>query len=153
MGTPRIEYGGGGGGGEEFEFEYVDRATSEMLLDKFADMSAYDFNYEESAIWSPLNPSLYNYTNTYLSEIKPKKKKQKQKQQGKLMKRFFRRSSRTLPLNSSSSSFFASAQKAQAWTRLLRVASRCFKGGRPSLSSSMRFLHLPNEISLSESLH
>ncbi|GLJ13212.1 hypothetical protein SUGI_0207800 [Cryptomeria japonica] len=151
MDTPRLLCEGGG---HEFDFEYVDKATSELLLDKFADMSAYDFNYEESAIWSPLNPRVYNYTNTYLSEIKPKKKKQqKPKPQGKLMRRLFKRSSRMLPLNSSASSF-ASAQKAHSWTRLLRVASRCFKSGRPSLSSSsLRFLNLPKEISLSEHLH
>ncbi|CAL1352173.1 unnamed protein product [Linum trigynum] len=57
-------------GGEEREgflspncrvVEYLQPLMSKELLVKFPDNSAFDFNYSESSIWSPLVPRIHNY--------------------------------------------------------------------------------------------
>ncbi|KAK9285214.1 hypothetical protein L1049_024402 [Liquidambar formosana] len=39
--------------------EYVEESTSRELLCKFPDNSAFDFDYSQSSIWSPLVPRAY----------------------------------------------------------------------------------------------
>ncbi|KAL7142332.1 hypothetical protein ABFS83_08G116800 [Erythranthe nasuta] len=55
-----VGHGGGGGGGAPFPLvmvvEYLESSMSRDLLCKFPDNSAFDFDYAQSSIWSPLLP-------------------------------------------------------------------------------------------------
>lgn len=48
--------------GSSTKMEYLEPLMSKELLCKFPDNSAFDFNYSQSAIWSPLVPRPYNST-------------------------------------------------------------------------------------------
>lgn len=127
------------------DVQYVDKATSDQLLDKFSDISIYGFDYLQSGIWSPLRP-VYNVSADVKTSKKKKKKHRHQLVNGS--HRFLRQlfvTSRP-PFNCSVSS--ASAHKGPALSRLLRVASRCFKA-RPSLQSSSLHLRLPKHMNTS----
>jgi hypothetical protein len=89
------------------DVQYVDKATSDQLLDKFSDISIYGFDYLQSGIWSPLRP-VYNVS----TDAKTSKKKKKHHHQlvngsHRLLRQLFKTT--RLPFNSSLSS--ASAHK------------------------------------------
>ncbi|CAN1175017.1 hypothetical protein LINPERPRIM_LOCUS10289 [Linum perenne] len=48
--------------------EYLQPVMSKELLVKFPDNSAFDFNYSESSIWSPLVPRIHNFGGGFLPD-------------------------------------------------------------------------------------
>ncbi|CAN0910300.1 hypothetical protein LINGRAHAP2_LOCUS26219 [Linum grandiflorum] len=49
--------------------EYLQPVMSKELLVKFPDNSAFDFNYSESSIWSPLVPRIHNFGGGFLPKL------------------------------------------------------------------------------------
>lgn len=129
------------------DVQYVDKATSDQLLDKFSDISIYGFDYLQSGIWSPLRPVYSVSADSKTS----KKKKQQQRQLVNGSHRLIRKLFKTTRLSFNSSLSSSSTHKGPALSRALRVASRCFKA-RPSLHSSSMHLRLPKNMNSMQSI-
>ncbi|KAF5198499.1 hypothetical protein FRX31_011923 [Thalictrum thalictroides] len=54
--------------------EYLHESMSQQLLCKFPDQSAFDFDYTQSGIWSPLLPRGANFTLSDVSSLDLKRK-------------------------------------------------------------------------------
>eukprot|EP00252_Welwitschia_mirabilis_P010724 TRINITY_DN24161_c1_g1_i1.p1 TRINITY_DN24161_c1_g1~~TRINITY_DN24161_c1_g1_i1.p1 ORF type:complete len:105 (+),score=23.38 TRINITY_DN24161_c1_g1_i1:295-609(+) len=65
---------------EEMSVQFIDKETSDLLLDKFPDTSPYDFEYGQSDIWSPLVIPKASYEITAAKLLQQSKKKKKKKE-------------------------------------------------------------------------
>lgn len=81
--------------------QYVNRETSDKLLDKYADISIYGFDYLQSATWSPLRP-IYNVYADATTSKKKHHRHQHVNRSHKLLGHIFKKS--RPPSNSSISS-------------------------------------------------
>ncbi|CAL1385914.1 unnamed protein product [Linum trigynum] len=90
----RKQRGNEDGGGEEREgflssncrvVEYLQPLMSKELLVKFPDNSAFDFNYLESSIWSPLVPRIHNFGGGFQSDLENRGERPRKKMKVKKM--------------------------------------------------------------------
>jgi hypothetical protein len=117
------------------DLQYVDKATSDQILEKFSDVSIYGFDNLQSRIWSPLYP-VYNVS---IDAKNSKKMKNHHHHLVNGIHRLLRQLFKTTCLSFNSSLSSASTHKGTTLYRALCVASRCFKA---CLSLQSCSLHL-----------
>ncbi|KAL5714470.1 hypothetical protein ACHQM5_016431 [Ranunculus cassubicifolius] len=135
--------------------EYLQPSMSQQLLSKFPDESAYDFDYTQSGIWSPLLPrghsrmqdvSASEVTRKLLAETPefPQEKMKKLSSRIKKKMSAAMRRKKKKGLDFSVSPNTNSAPK-KGWAKVLKAASKSFKKHKVAPS-----LRLQNFLNLGE---
>ncbi|CAA7405536.1 unnamed protein product [Spirodela intermedia] len=117
--------------------EYLEPTMSSHLLLKFPDNSAYDFDYSQSGIWSPLLPrgSAATATAAAASDSarkKPFRREERDKAKGKKLSKLKGKIRKKLAkkglglFTGSSSSPSPAPTPKKAWGKVLKAATRCF---------------------------
>ncbi|KAJ0966222.1 hypothetical protein J5N97_027360 [Dioscorea zingiberensis] len=114
--------------------EYLDPSMSQDLLCKFPDDSAFGFDYSQSEIWSPLLPHGRHGSHLHLESLLEKSSKGKlRKVKGMLIeKKLKKKKKRMSSVVMKNLDFSSSSTPVKGWRRVLRAATKRFKGQKRS---------------------
>ncbi|KAG9157153.1 hypothetical protein Leryth_025714 [Lithospermum erythrorhizon] len=126
-----MDYYEGGGGGSVIVVEYLEPSMSKGLLTKFPDNSAFDFDYTQSSIWSPVVKRKFNATNSTFKATTFHALKSKfnaavfDNFQQKI--NFNNKPNNALGFHYSQLSSSSQTPKGQGWGKVLKAAKKQFK--------------------------